>query len=349
MTIEPQAPAFGEGPPPIASWKKMLIVLAILGGLSLLIVAANWLSSRTPAVAKFNTDTGGITQDFARPTPPAPPPVPQRQPGQMFQASLPANPVSKEEVNIDASSYGGGDGGGGYSGAGRGAGAAGGAQDGVDDELAHRLQESHVGGAGVAYAMAHPELTIPPGVKIPCEMQTAIDSQLPGFISCLTQAPGMSADGHVELMPRGTWVFGEVQHGLTEGQDRLFLLWTLARTPQNVMVPLDSPGTDKLGQSGIGGEVQNHWLRRFGLAFAASIIEAGPQLATAALQNNGNNAAISNYTQVFQQPGQLANTILSKEINIPPTLTVHQGALVMIFIARPLYFGNVYDLKAVSQ
>lgn len=346
MTSEPQVPVYGEGPPPWALWKKLLVVIFILTVFTVLVFAANWLSSREPQIAKFNTDRGGISQNFARPRVEPPPQAPR----QMMQPSLPAvTPAQTETVSIDASSYGGGAANDGYGGRGGNKETREGGDAGLEDELAHRLQESHVGGAGVAYMLPHPEKTIPPGTKIPCEMQTAIDSQLPGFITCLIKVAGMSADGRVELMPRGTWVFGEVQHGLTEGQDRLFLLWTLARTPENVMVPLDSPASDGLGQSGTGGEVNNHWLRRFGLAFAASIIEAVPYVAASALQSGNNNSAVSNYTQVFQQPASLANTILSKEINVPPVLTVHQGAVVMIFVARPLYFGNVYDLREANQ
>ena len=96
--------------------------------------------------------------------------------------------------------------------------------------------------------MRHPSLTIPAGTVIPCILQTAINSQLVGFVDLVTiPSEVRGATGTVTLLDRGTQIFGEIKSGLREGQSRLFILWIRARTPGNVVATFDSPGRRRAG------------------------------------------------------------------------------------------------------
>ena len=66
--------------------------------------------------------------------------------------------------------------------------------------------------------------------------------------------------GTTILLPRGTQVNGTIEHGLTTGEDRLFLVWTDALTPRPglLAIPLDSPASDELGQTGVPGDIDDH-------------------------------------------------------------------------------------------
>jgi type IV secretion system protein VirB10 len=218
-----------------------------------------------------------------------------------------------------------------------------------DDEFTNAMTASSVGAAAKAKRMKHPSLTIPAGIVIPCILQTAINSELIGFVDCNLPSEVRSADGTVTLLDKGSQVMGQIKSGLRRGQDRLFILWTRARTPDNVTVDLASPGADELGRSGVDGYVNTHFWKMFWTAALFSLIEYGPQLATAAIQNaNKTSGSVNNYTTFLTPQQSLANTILQDDLHIPPTLEKNQGDVVSIFVARDLDFSAVYDLRTTS-
>jgi type IV secretion system protein VirB10 len=207
--------------------------------------------------------------------------------------------------------------------------------------LSRALMPSDRGAAARAKLMPHPDLTIPAGTINAYALQTAINSQLMGFVDCVLPQAVRGAT----LLDRGTQIIGEIRSGLLLGQDRLFILWTRARTPENVVIALASPAADQLGRAGVSGAVDNHFLQRFGAAILFSVIGSGPQIASSALQHgNGNN-----YLQLVAPQQQVANTILEQTLQIPPTLEKNQGDNVSIFVARDLDFSGVYDLRSVTR
>ena len=215
----------------------------------------------------------------------------------------------------------------------------------ADDPLSRDLTPSDIGGAANAKLVPHPDYTIAEGTIIPCTLQTAIDSGLPGFVKCVLPQAVRSMTGQVTLLDRGTQVLGEVRAGLTRGQDRLFILWTRAVTPNNVAISLASPAADELGRAGIAGAVDDHFWKRFGAAIMLTVIGGSLQAGANAVQNGNGNT----YFQ-FLQPNtnQIANTALEATINIPPTLKKNQGDTVSIFTARDLNFSDVYKIELAS-
>lgn len=179
---------------------------------------------------------------------------------------------------------------------------------------------------------------LPKGAFIDCTLETAIDSTLPGMTTCVTATDTFSADGTVVLLERGTKLVGETRGQVRAGQARLFVLWTEARTPTGVIVPLNSPGTDALGRAGLSGKVNTHFWERFGAAILVSVIDAGVQAGIQAT-NNGGTVILNPSSSEDVMTG-----ILQSTINIPPTITVRQGARIQILVARDVDFRSVYHL-----
>lgn len=210
--------------------------------------------------------------------------------------------------------------------------------------LADALRPDHFSTAS-AHVIAHPNFTVAAGTIIPCTLQTAINSTLPGLVKCILPQPVRSMTGAVTLLDKGTQVLGEVRQGLVQGQDRLFILWTRAVTPQNVAIRLASPAADALGRAGISGAVDNHFLQRFGAAIMLTIVGGSMQVAANAAQGGAGN---SYFQYLNSNTNQIANTTLQHTIDIPPTLTRNQGANLSIFVARDLNFSSVYKLSMVQ-
>src|ERR1019366_3817109 len=113
-------------------------------------------------------------------------------------------------------------------------------------------------------------LLLPKGAFIDCTLETAIDSTLPGMTTCVTATDTFGVDGKVLLLERGTKLVGETRGQVQQGAARVFVLWTEARTPTGVIVPLDSPAADELGRAGLPGTVDRHFWERFGAALFIS-------------------------------------------------------------------------------
>ena len=174
------------------------------------------------------------------------------------------------------------------------------------------------------------------GTIIPCTLQTAMDSSVPGYATCIVPRDIYSDNGRVVLMEKGTKVFGEYQGGLNRGQYRLFAMWSRAVTPRGVSIDIASPASDSLGRAGIGGKVDRFFWDRFGSALLFSVLEDGAYVASTAVGSAGNN--------VTRVPSDSASTILQDTQQIKPVLRVAQGTDLAITVAQDFDFSHVYGL-----
>jgi len=202
-----------------------------------------------------------------------------------------------------------------------------------------------------ASVLQNPDMVITEGTMIPCVLQTAIDSTLPGLVTCVVPIDIRGSTGNVVLLDRGTKIVGQIQTGLLQGQNRVFVDWTRAETPDHVIVTLNSPGSDDLGRAGLAGAVNNHFWERFGGALMLTLVQGGLDAATIEAAGQGNSNSTSQqaglgFVYAAQSNGQsVANTALENTINIAPTLSKNQGDTVSLIVAHDLDFSNVYELQ----
>ena len=187
------------------------------------------------------------------------------------------------------------------------------------------------------------QMLLPKGAFIDCTLETAIDSSLPGLTTCVTATDTFGADGKVVLLERGTKLVGETRGEVRQGTARVFVLWTEARTPTGVVVPLASPGTDELGRSGLPGVVDRHFLDRFGAAILISMIDGTIQAA--AQSRGGSGTVIYNPSNA----SDVVTEVLKSTVNIPPTVRKQNGDRIQILVARDLDFRSVYELRSTAN
>ncbi|RAZ82148.1 type IV secretion system protein VirB10 [Mesorhizobium hawassense] len=196
-----------------------------------------------------------------------------------------------------------------------------------------------------ATLLPHPDFVITQGTIIPCILQTAVDTNLPGYVKCVLPQDIRGATNNVVLLDRGTTVVGEIQRGLRQGDGRVFVIWSRIETPDHAVVSLASPGADELGRSGMPGLVDNHFWQRFGGAVLLSVVQGGLQAAGQYATNSGGGGSINNFQS---NGGQTIDTALRATVDIPPTLRKNQGDTASIFVAKDLDFSDVYELRATT-
>lgn len=225
---------------------------------------------------------------------------------------------------------------------------AAGADQGGGDAPRGSISASLTGGLGAAPVSAtmlgNRDYLITRGASIDCAMETAIDSSVPGLTSCRVTQDVYSENGRVVLIDRGSQLVGEYKSGMKTGQVRLFLVWTRLKTPNGVIVNLDSPGADALGRSGVAGWVDEHFAQRFGAAVMMSLLSDAISAASGGAA--GAAGATNNYYgNSAKEGGKIVEKILESSANIPPVIIKNQGDHIRVMLARDLDFSGVYSLQ----
>ncbi|MEO6716705.1 MAG: TrbI/VirB10 family protein [Novosphingobium sp.] len=178
--------------------------------------------------------------------------------------------------------------------------------------------------------MTSPSTTVSQGTLMTAVLETAINSDLQGYVRAVISQDVKSFDGRNVLIPRGSHLIGEYKSGLAVGQSRAYILWTRLLRPDGVSIALASPATDYSGQNGLGGKVDNHFVKRFGAAILLSVIGAAGQAV------GGGTGTV-----ILTGPQQAVSAGAQRDINIPPTVKVGLGQPIRVFTARDLDFSSV--------
>lgn len=200
--------------------------------------------------------------------------------------------------------------------------------DGGPDESAAPPRPA--GRPGTMTRIANPSTTIPQGALIQAVLETALDSNRPGFARAIVSRDVRSFDGTRILIPRGSRLFGEYKADLVDGQNRAFILWQKLTRPDGSQMFLESPAADPLGRAGVRGKVNTHFFTRFAGTILQSALDIGVGVAT---------RSASDGTVVVGLPGSSQTLINPAQATIKPTLKVRHGSSVSVFVARDLDFG----------
>lgn len=191
---------------------------------------------------------------------------------------------------------------------------------GGDDKTAH------------AEHIADPSSTVVQGTMIPAVLETALNSDLPGYARAIVSRDVRSFDGEKVAIPRGSRLIGQYKSGLSSGQSRAFIIWTRLIRPDGVSIDLGSPVMDSTGQTGLSGQVNRHFFERFGGAALLSIVGALPS----ALAGGSSTALVINSGSGSESG---ASQALAADARIAPTIRVPLGTPIQVFVARDLEFG----------
>jgi type IV secretion system protein VirB10 len=189
--------------------------------------------------------------------------------------------------------------------------------------------------------MGDQTLLLTPGILV-CILDTAINSTFSGPVEC--HVPFDVKPHGVTLLDRGSVIHGFYSGTVQNGQSRIAIAadWVEDRTTGCFIKFDNAPFSNGLGVSGVPGNVDNHLLERFGAAMLLTLGDSSMSLAQAMLSRGGNTYLSFNGGGDIQS---VANTILQKQIGIPPTITVNQSTPVAVFVNKVLDFSPCYSLE----
>jgi type IV secretory pathway VirB10-like protein len=202
--------------------------------------------------------------------------------------------------------------------------------------------------AGAANAAAGKNYLLFEGTILESVLINRLDGGFAGPVECLVSSDVYSNDRQHLLIPAGSKLLGETKKVDTFGQTRLAVVFHRVLMPDGYSVSLDQfKGLNQIGDTGLRDQVNNHYLRIFGVSLAIGALGAVAEGGT----TGGLNASGSDLMrQGFAQgTAQSSAQILDKFLNIMPTVTIREGHRVKVYLAGDLALPDYHNHKMPSD
>jgi type IV secretory pathway VirB10-like protein len=171
-----------------------------------------------------------------------------------------------------------------------------------------------------------------------------LDGQFRGPVECLLSTDVYSNDRQHLLVPAGSKVLGETRKVDTFGQTRLAVAFHRLLMPDGYSTSLDQfKGLNQIGDAGLRDQVNNHYIRIFGVSLAIGAIGAVGAAGTAgSLTSSGTDLMRQGFAQ---STAQSSAQILERFLNIMPTVTIREGHRVKIYLSGDLALPDYTNHK----
>jgi type IV secretion system protein VirB10 len=198
-----------------------------------------------------------------------------------------------------------------------------------------------------AQPLINPDTLLLRGSYIRCVMETRIVTDVAGFTSCVVTEPVYSVNGRRLLLAKGSKISGTYENANITGP-RVAVIWDRITTPNGVDINMASPGVDNFGGAGHPGDYNAHWGSRIASAMLISLISDAFKYAAA--KNGPESTIVTNSGTEVVQPYEsntaramerLANQAVDRSMNRPATVTINQGTVVNVYVAKDVDFSSV--------
>jgi type IV secretion system protein VirB10 len=174
------------------------------------------------------------------------------------------------------------------------------------------------------------------GAVIPASLITGLRSDLPGQVTAqVTEDVYDSPTGKTLLIPQGSRLVGQYDAQIAFGQSRALLVWNRLIMPNGKSIVLErQPGADTEGYAGLEDEVDNHW----GMLFKAAVLSTVLSVGSEAGMSGNNNGSLAEAIQqgMSQSINQTGQQVVSRSLNIQPTITIRPGFPVRVLVTHDL-------------
>jgi type IV secretion system protein TrbI len=175
-----------------------------------------------------------------------------------------------------------------------------------------------------------------------------LDGGFAGPVECLLSTDVYSSDRQHLLVPAGSKLLGETMKVDALGQTRLAVVFHRLLMPDGYSVSLDQfKGLNQIGDTGLRDQVNNHYLRIFGVSLAVGALGAVAEAGTAGSLNASSSDLMR---QGFAaSTAQSSAQILDKFLNIMPTVTIREGHRVKVYLSGDLALPDYNNHKMPSD
>ncbi|WP_439486761.1 TrbI/VirB10 family protein [Blastomonas fulva] len=176
------------------------------------------------------------------------------------------------------------------------------------------------------------------GSIIPAALITGIRSDLPGQVTAQVTEPVYdSVTGGILLIPQGSRLIGDYNADVSFGQRRVQLAWNRLILPDGRSIVLErQPGGDPSGFAGLQDGVDFHWGGVLRAALVSTLLGVGGELGA------GNDDNLTRALRRGSQDsiGRAGEQVVSRELDVRPTLTIRPGFPVRVLVTRDLILGG---------
>lgn len=176
------------------------------------------------------------------------------------------------------------------------------------------------------------------GSAIPAALITGIHSDLPGLVTAqVTQNVYDSPTGRILLIPQGSRLIGDYDADVAFGQSRILLAWNRLILPDGRSIMLErQPAADARGFAGLQDGTDYHWGGVLKAALVSTLLGAGSEFGS----GDDDNLARAFRRGTQDSVGRAGEQIVSRELNVRPTLTIRPGFPVRVLVTRDLVLGG---------
>lgn len=199
------------------------------------------------------------------------------------------------------------------------------------------MAQQATGGTASAHRLETPAspYQLMAGSIIAASLVTGLNSELPGMVVAQVTEPVFdTVTGRTLLIPQGARLIGSYDSVVAFGQKRALLAWQRILLPDGSSIQIDNlPATDTAGYAGLADKVDLHsWQLLKGVALS-TLLGVGTQLSLGSDESDLVRALRQSTQQSANQAGQ---QIVSKNLNIQPTITVRPGWPLRIVVHKDI-------------
>lgn len=172
------------------------------------------------------------------------------------------------------------------------------------------------------------------GSIIPAALITGIRSDQPGLVTAqVTQNVYDSLTGRRLLIPQGSRLIGDYAFDIGFGQRRVLLAWNRLILPDGRSIVLErQPAVDPAGYAGLEDGINYHWGGVFKAALVSTLLGIGGELGS----SNDSDLARAIRRGAQDSVGRAGEQVISRELNIRPTLTIRPGSPVRVLVMHDI-------------